>query len=274
MADEILKCDGTDPVHQPDWDNVVGLKTLDDGGYVGDLLTLVRVHLEDAKERGELREEDAGNAYAQAIIAAMKDAIDFELQQPKASLELCYLQAQIDKLICDCDNETLKTASEIEVNDAQIDKLECDCQNDTDRTASTLALNAANENKLACDCCNNSKATESKILVDEAQIDKLVCDCCNDTSTTNSKVALDRAQEEKLKCDCTNEKNLATAKIALTQKQIADIEYKARQKLLDAQLVAWAVVFSDADIDTIPSSLSENAIDSSYQEIKAYLGAT
>ena len=274
MADEILRCDGTDPVYEPNWDNIVGEKTLDSGGYVGDLLTLVRIHLEDAKDRGELREEDAGNAYAQAIIASMKDAIDFELQWPKASLELCYLQAQIDKLQCDCDNQTLSTASSIEVNNAQIEKMKCDCANDIDRTASTIALNAANENKLACDCCNNSKATESKILVDEAQIDKMVCECCNDTTATNSKVSLDRAQEEKLECDCTNEKNLAASKVQLTNKQIADIEYKARQKLYDAQLVAWAIVFQDADLDTVPSSLSENSIDKSYQEIVAYLAAT
>jgi hypothetical protein len=273
MAD-IIKCDGTDPVYQPDWDNIVGDKTLLDGGYVGDLLTLVRIHLEEAKDRGELREEDAGNAYAQAIIASMKDAIDFELQYPKASLELCYLQAQIDKLICDCDNQTLKTESDIKVNEAQVDKMECDCNNEIERTASTIALNAAQENKLACDCCNNSKSTESKLLVDEAQIDKMICDCCNSTSSTNSKIALDRAQEEKVKCDCTNETNIAVSKVALNNKQIAGIEYTARQKLYDAQLVAWAVVFQDADLHTLPSSLSENAINSSYKAIVAYLEST
>ena len=249
MATEILKCDGTDAIHEPDWSNVVGLKTLSNGGYVGDLLTLTRVHLEDAKANGELREEDAGNAYSSAIMQAMVEAIKFEIQQPKASLELCYLQAQADKLRCDCDNDTLRTASQI-------------------------ALNAANENKLACDCCNNSKATESKLLVDEAQIDKLICDCCNNTTSTNSKVSLDRAQEEKLLCDCTNETNDTTAKVALTNKQIAGIEYAARQKLLDAQLTAWAVVFSDTDLETIPSTLNENSIDNSYQTIKSYLAHT
>ena len=299
MAEVILKCDGTDPVYEPDWDAIVGQKTLLDGGHVGDLLTITRAHLEDAKANGELREEDAGNAYAQAIMHSVTEAIKFELEQPKAALELCYLQAQADKLRCDCDNDTLRTTSQIELNDAQIAKLECDCDNDTlktasqiklntaqetklecdctndtDRTASTIALNAANENKLACDCCNNSKATESKLLVDEAQIDKLICDCCNSTTSTNSKVSLDRAQEEKLLCDCTNQTNDTTAKVALTNKQIAGIEYNARQKLLDAQLTAWAVVFSDTDLETIPSTLNENSIDNSYQTIKNYLATT
>jgi hypothetical protein len=98
MAGEILNCDGTDEIRQIDWDNIVGDKTLDNGGYFGDLLELSRVHLEESKKKGEIREEDAGEAYSTAIIESMKNAISFELGGNKGQLEVCYLQAQVDKL--------------------------------------------------------------------------------------------------------------------------------------------------------------------------------
>ena len=94
MADEILNCDGTDVIHQVNWDNIIGDKTLDSGGYFGDLLQITRVHLENAKELGELREEDAGVAYSTAILDSMKEAIRFELDEGKSQLELCFLQAE------------------------------------------------------------------------------------------------------------------------------------------------------------------------------------
>lgn len=324
MADQILLCDGTDPIYVPNWDNVVGDKTLYDGGYVGDLLTLTRIHLEEAKANGELREEDAGVAYGQAIMESMKNAIDFELQYPKSSLELCYLQAQIDKLICDCINETkiadsqvllndaqidklicdctnntAKTNSDILVNTAQIDKLVCDCTNDTaktnsqilvdiaqidkmicdctnntDKTASEIALNAAQENKLACDCCNASKETEAQIEHIYAQVDKLICDCCNDTTATNSKESVDRAQEVKMACDCNNETQLAAANADLIVKQTDGIEYAARQKVYDAQLMAWSIVFRDAALESVPGSIDNKSIDESHTAIVNYLNRT
>jgi len=157
MADEIMRCDGTDPIHVPEWEPIIGDKTLDNGGYVGDLMTIVRVHLEDAKEKGELREEDSGTAYATAIMEAMKNAIMFELGYPKAELEVCFLRAQIAKLECDCLNDTKRTDSQILLDDAKIIKLECECSNETLMTDSKVSLNAAQENKLACDCCNSSK---------------------------------------------------------------------------------------------------------------------
>ncbi|MCK5848973.1 MAG: hypothetical protein KAH01_07255 [Caldisericia bacterium] len=137
MSEKLLRCDGTDTTHQPDWDSVVGLRTLENGGMVGDLLKVVRAHIEEAKNNGEITENGAGEAYATGIMEAMKNAITFELGYPKASLELCLLQAQIDKLKCDCDN-------------------------DTNMTDSKISLNAAQENKLACDCCNSSIVSASQ----------------------------------------------------------------------------------------------------------------
>ncbi len=119
MADQILNCDGTDEIHAVDWSNVVGDKTISDGGFFGDLLQVARVHLEDAKTRGELREQDAGVAYGTAIMESMKEAIRFELNEGKSQLELCYLQAQIDKLVCDCTNDTCRAEAECALTNAK-----------------------------------------------------------------------------------------------------------------------------------------------------------
>ena len=115
MADEILNCDPSEPITKVDWENIVGEKTIDNGGYFGDLLQVSRVHLEDAKGKGELREEDSGAAYSTAIMESMRNAISYGTVVDKSNLELCYLRAQIDKLKCDCDNETALNGAKIEL---------------------------------------------------------------------------------------------------------------------------------------------------------------
>lgn len=269
--EDTLQCDGTDTIYRPLWSNVVGDSTLNDGGYVGDLLKIARAHLEDAKDNGELREEDSGEAYSTAIMESMKNAIAFELQHPKIGLEMCFLRAQIDKLICDCDNETRLTTSKIELNDAQIDKLICDCTNETNMTDSKISLNAAQENKLACDCCNNSKATESKILLEQAQITKLECECANDTAATNSKILLNSAQEEKLACDCANSTKVSSSQSNLYDRQAQGFDDNAYQKLYETQMNGWAMVFADTDLETVTPSIEDAKIDSTYSTLKSRL---
>lgn len=243
MSEEILNCDGTDLVHKVDWSNIVGDKTLENGGFFGDLLAVTRIHLEAAKNNGELREEDAGTAYATAIMESMKNAIHFELNEGKSQVELCFLQAQADKLRCDCENDTLLTASKIELNDAQISKLTCDCENDTKRTDSSIELN-------------------------DAQITKLECDCENDTTMTDSKVSLNAAQENKLACDCCNSSKIASAQSRLYERQIEGFNDNANQKLYDSQLQAWSMVFADTEMDAVTPSIVDNQICESYTRLR------
>ncbi len=119
MSDEILSCDGTDEVRKADWSNIIGDKTIDDGGFFGDLLQISRLHIEEAKNRGELREQDAGVAYSSAIMESMKEAIRFELDKTKNQLELCFLQAQIDKLRADIENDKCLAEAECKLKAAQ-----------------------------------------------------------------------------------------------------------------------------------------------------------
>ena len=171
MAEKTLNCDGTDIITVPDWSSVVGSKTLTSGGKVGDLLKITRAHIEDAKTKGELTEAGAGEAYASAIMESMKNAIAFELGYPKAQLELCFLRAQIDKLKCDCENDTLKTESQV-------------------------SLNAAQENKLACECCNASALASADIQYRMQQIEKSICDCENSSMLAEKQSELYGRQAE------------------------------------------------------------------------------
>ena len=239
---DILNCDGTDPFYQPDWSKVVGEKTLEDGGRIGDLLTIVGLQLDEAKANGYLREMDVGVAYASAIEEAMKNSIAFELGYPKAQLELCFLQAQIDKLKCDCENETALRESQIKVDTAKI-------ANDTDRTESTISLNAAQENKLACDCCNTSAITAADIEYRYQQIEKSICDCTNSTLVSAKQAELYRRQAE-------------------------GFDDNANQKLYDTQMQAWSMVFADSEIDTVTSSIATPHISDTYNRLAERLGST
>ncbi len=92
MADTLI-IDDTEKIV---WSEIVGVdKTVDDGGFVGDLLTVARAHLTDSKKRGELTAAEAGEVYSAMIPAAFQHAIRYALEEPKVELELESLLADI-----------------------------------------------------------------------------------------------------------------------------------------------------------------------------------
>ena len=76
------------------WSNVVGAKTLVDGGYAGDLLELTLVHLQEARDNNQLTEALVGEVYASTIATALNAAINFELQKEIAAEQLLTNVAQ------------------------------------------------------------------------------------------------------------------------------------------------------------------------------------
>ena len=120
------------------------------------------------------------------------------------------LDAEVEKIFADKDlvveqdNEIplesarrdCTTASQCKVNDQQVEKLVCDCTNDSNMTDSKISLNAAQENKLACECCNDSKKTESQVIKDEGQIAKWECDCASTTNVQGAQADLYVRQKE------------------------------------------------------------------------------
>lgn len=63
------------------WEAVAGNSTLEDGGYIGSLLTLARTHVEAAVLNNELTREAAGEVYTAMIPAAMQNGIGFAMQE-------------------------------------------------------------------------------------------------------------------------------------------------------------------------------------------------
>jgi len=146
MAEEVISCENLDEVYIPDWDSVVGEKTLEDGGKVGDLLLLTRAHLKDAKRKGEVTERMAGEVYSAAITEAIRSAITFELGAPKARVETCLLKAQIDAIRAGITRDDCKAEAECALKAQQVEKSKCDCANSTMlNTAQTALYNRQTE---------------------------------------------------------------------------------------------------------------------------------
>jgi hypothetical protein len=122
MADEIL------------WSNIVGEKTLENGGYVGDLLEVGSIKLTQLRDNGQLTDEQMGTASAAMITQAITSGIQFELEKKitEAKLEAEQKQSQIiEQNIIKAKAETAlvnrqarKVESDIAIADAQKDEMD------------------------------------------------------------------------------------------------------------------------------------------------------
>jgi len=247
MADIIFTECNKDGVN---WPKIVGLKTLDDGGYFGDIMTLGRVHIEDAKSKGELTEQDAGNVYGTLIQTAIQQAVQFELTEALREMEICKTQADVDET---------KNKSERELCVAT-----ADCALKEEQRKEIPKESARKDCKVQAEC---------EFL--RGQKDKLECDCKNDTNMTDSKISLNAAQENKLACDCCNASKLAVADVRLKAKQeelyvrqAAGFDDNAYQKLYEAQLNAWSMVFMDTSAEVVTPSISDPYLCDSYDRLK------
>lgn len=138
-----------------DWLNVVGEKTIDDGGYVSDLFTIVRKHLEEAKVNGEITEHEVGATLASSIPAILNNAINFEISEVLQERQICKVDAEIAEIAKESSRRDCVTQNE--------------CENKTKSTDSAVSLNLAQENKLACDCCNATKLANADVLLKNRQ---------------------------------------------------------------------------------------------------------
>jgi len=63
------------------WSDIVGDKTITAGGFMGDLLTIARVHVDKAVDDNRLTQTQAGEIYTAMIPAAMQEAVRFVLDE-------------------------------------------------------------------------------------------------------------------------------------------------------------------------------------------------
>ncbi len=62
------------------WDNLVGTKTIDTGGYVGDLMTVARAHIKEAVDNNEITQAQAGEIYTAMIPSAFQTGLAFSMK--------------------------------------------------------------------------------------------------------------------------------------------------------------------------------------------------
>lgn len=62
------------------WDNLVGSKTINSGGYVGDLMEVARVHIKDAVTKNEITQAQAGEIYTAMIPSAFQTGLAFAMK--------------------------------------------------------------------------------------------------------------------------------------------------------------------------------------------------
>lgn len=80
------------------WSDIVGNKTYDDGGYIGDILKLGHEHIVHALDNGNLIEKEAGIAYTQLIQSSITQGIQFGVSKRLKELETDNARASLQKL--------------------------------------------------------------------------------------------------------------------------------------------------------------------------------
>lgn len=71
-----------------DWTKVIGSKTIDNGGYVGDLLEVATVHIDKVVNSGRLTKDAAGQVYASMVQNAIQTGVKFAIDQEALRLGL------------------------------------------------------------------------------------------------------------------------------------------------------------------------------------------
>ena len=77
------------------WEDIVGDSTLDNGGYVGDLMKVARAHIDESVRLNRLKQDDAGQVYASMIENAIQTGVKYSVD--KESLRLGLIPSTLAK---------------------------------------------------------------------------------------------------------------------------------------------------------------------------------
>lgn len=129
-----------------DWKDIVGEKTLDKGGYTGDLMTLADEHLKKVIEAGHVSQSESGRVYASMISVAISNGINFGMNKElmERKIDISAFKAQLDEVTFEVAEATKQ--DKIDTSAANLFILEGGKQFKIDITEhqATKALNDAN----------------------------------------------------------------------------------------------------------------------------------
>ena len=199
------------------WNDVVGSKTIADGGYVGDLLALARAHVDDAIDAGRLTQEQAGQVYTAMIPAAFKEALSFSLQE-----EL--VEAQIEGIAA----ENLIKAKQLDI------------------AVQELAIKQKEADIKAYELTNILPATVEKL---QEEVDLL------------------QTQDLELSQNGAKDRAMKDAQTALYVRQTAGFDDNKNQKLFEAQLNSWGLMYSSGTLTDVPGIISNDAVSTLYTNL-------
>lgn len=97
-----------------DWTKIVGLRTIEDGGYAGDLMELALAHLSGARDRNQLTDDQVGEVYASVINTAINAAISYEVQLPQIQSQVIATEAKTSELLLNGIADRLLKATQLE----------------------------------------------------------------------------------------------------------------------------------------------------------------
>lgn len=71
-----------------DWNDVIGEKTLDNGGFIGDIMTVARAHIDASVSANRLTQAQAGEVYAAMIQSAIQTGVKYSIDEETIKLSL------------------------------------------------------------------------------------------------------------------------------------------------------------------------------------------
>ena len=248
-----------DDCHKVEFKDVVGAQTLADGGHLGSFLKLARLHIDDAKTKGELTEGAAGEVYAKAIEGSMAQAAQFGLQSAKMQIDIKLVDAQVEyqkhKIKLEKEQfalenyvqraklslETLKTHSDVQVNEAQIVHIETqDKQIFQQIKQSEQEIEQIKESilKMKCECKNQTATTNSKLDVDKAQIVQMQVQDDVSVKTSNSKIKVEETQIIQMRVQDDVSIRTANSKIKVEDTQMIQmgVQNEVSRKTTDSKI--------------------------------------
>ena len=77
------------------WDEIVGEQTIENGGYVGDLLKVARAHIDASVAANRLTQSQAGQVYATMVDSAIKTGVQYAVE--KENLRLSKVPSTLNK---------------------------------------------------------------------------------------------------------------------------------------------------------------------------------
>ena len=222
-----------------------------------------------------------GTEYADTYQKLMAEAMREAFQTP-------LLAAQIEKL--GKENEKLeleKSLIECEIDKcrAQIDALELDmiikqAQSDKDLLvkAAQISQTEANTELIKANEANVINKTEidtdmavKDLLIKDEQIDKLKAETSltnANTANVESKTQIQEFQSTKDGLIKDKEADLKDAQTNMTISQTAGFDDNVNQKLFDAQMNAWSLMFSSGLLEEKPSIITNDEVSALYTCIK------